>query len=226
VSDLQMSWSLTAAPGFSVAQTTGPALLSGTLTEAESGVTASYGNPFVDPMWSTAFTLTTLETRVYTPPDSGMPVTLQAGMSQVLAPTEGFVLTLPAGLPETISLDNKMLLTDGEILASPTKFVEVTFIADIPVIGEPNATLYTLAVFDLLPNAALNGLEYHLVLAATGSEAKFELPPEIFQAGHSYTLRAMCQLGGFPALASGDLATRDLPFAQSFLDSAVITVTP
>ncbi|MEO7732066.1 MAG: hypothetical protein ABIY55_13920 [Kofleriaceae bacterium] len=226
VSDLQMGWSLTAAPGLGAAKTSGPVLQSGALAENDSGVTVAYGNPFTDPMWRTAFTLTTLETRVYTPPGGTMPVTLQAGMSQVLIPSTGFVLTVPAGLPELITLDRMPLSTDGQTIAAPTKLVEVTFVADTPVTGAANATLYTLGVFDLLPNAAMTGLEYHQVLAATGSEAKFELPPEIFQVGHSYTLRATCHLAGYPAIASGDLVMRDLPFAESFLDSAVITVTP
>jgi len=133
---------------------------------------------------------------------------------------------LPAGLPETISLDGTPLSTDGQTLAPPTKFVEVTFLADIPVPGEPNATLYNLAVFDLLPNAAMTGLEYHLVLSAAGSEAKFQIPPEIFQAGHSYTLRAISMLGGYPTVDQGDFTHRQLPMAQSFLDSGVFTVMP
>ena len=226
VTGLQMSWVLTAAPGLSAGETKGPSLHSGTLAENDVGVTVKYGNPFVDPMWSTVFALNTFESRVYTPPGSAMQVTLQAGMSQVLTPSDGFVLTLPVGLPTLIALDGKPLLTDGQGVARPTRFVEVTFSADSPVAGAPNATAYGLAVYDLLPDAASAGLAYHQVLAASGSEARFEIPPEIFQVGHSYTLRALCQLGGIPAISGGDLVTRDLPFAQSFLDSAVITVKP
>ena len=224
VSTLQMGWSLTAAPGLAAAQTTGPVLQSGVLAESDFGVTVQYGNPFVDPMWPTVLALTTLETRVYT--GGALPVTLQAGMSQVVTPTPGVALTVPAGLPELISLDHMPLSTDGQTIPQPTKLVEVSFVADTPVAGSPNATLYSLAVFDLLPNAATTGLEYHQVLAATSSSPTFEIPPDIFQVGHSYTLRATCHLDGYPAIADGDLVTRSVPFAESFLDSAVIKVVP
>ena len=64
------------------------------------------------------------------------------------------------------------------------------------------------------------------MFSAASNAAKFEVPPEIFQAGHSYTARAMCTYGGYPGVASGDLTTRELPLSQSYLDSAVFTVMP
>jgi hypothetical protein len=221
VSDLQIGWALHAAPGFALGPNIGPSLQSGTLAATELGLTVSYVNPFTARDWNTVFTLSTTETRVYTPPGTTTPVTLAAGMFQFIEPTLGFDLTLPAGLPELISLDGKPLSTDGQTLARPTKFVEVTFIADAP-----DATLYSLQVFDLVANATGTGLELQLVLFAASSEAKFQIPPETFQPGHSYTLRAVSQLGGLPGIASGDFVPRTLPFSRSFLDSAVITVTP
>jgi hypothetical protein len=229
VATLAMNWNVVAAPGYSVANNTGPVLQSGALLPTDVGVTVKYGNPFAT-RWNTMFTLATSESRVYMamgPTGTPIPVTLFAGMDQFLdlsaavAPLPGFELTLEAGLPVTISLGASPLLTDGQMIAKPTKFVEVTFETD-----KPTATLFNLFVFDLLPNMAATALEYHLVLVAASGEAKFELPPDIFQSGHSYTLRALCTSGGYPGIAAGDFQTRTLPLSQSFLDSAVFTVMP
>jgi hypothetical protein len=233
VATLSMGWNVVAAPGYSVANNTGPVLQSGALALTDVGVTVKYGNPFAMRGWNSMFTLGTSESRVYMAPNptspagTPIPVTLFAGMNQFLdlspavAPPPGFELTLEAGLPVTISMAGTPLLTDGQMIAKPTKFVEVTFVAD-----KPTATLFSLQVFDLLPNTAATALEYHLVLAASSNDAKFELPPDTFQVGHSYTLRALCTSGGYPGIAGGDLQTRTLPLSQSFLDSAVFTVMP
>jgi hypothetical protein len=230
VAGLAMNWSLVAAPGYQVASNAGPALQSGGLTAVDTGVTVNYGNPFAARGWNTIFTLATSESRAFTPMGTTLPVTLFAGMNQFLEPSlaaPGFELTLPAGLPELIAMDGKPLSTDGQMIASPTKFVEVTFLPD-----NANATLFNLQLFDLLPNAAMTALEYHQVFAAASNkttstgEASFEVPPEIFQVGHSYTIRALSTAGGYPGLATGDLATRELPLAQSYLDSGVFTVMP
>jgi hypothetical protein len=228
VAGLAMHWNVVAAPGYRFGFNAGPSLQSGVLQVDQLGVTATYGNPFVPAHdWNPLFTLATLETRTYTPP-AGLPVTLFAGMDEILdlspgvAPAPGFPLSLEAGLPVTISLDGKLLLTDGALtITKPTRLVEVTFVTD-----RPTATLFSLQVFDLLPNAAGKALEFHQVLAAASSEAKFEIPPAILEAGHTYTLRVVCTAGGFPAILDGDLQTRQLPASEAFLDSAVFTVTP
>ncbi len=228
VAGLVMNWSLVAAPGYRIASNTGPALQSG--AAIDPGVTVNYGNPFAARGWNTIFTLATSESRTVTPMGATLPVTLSAGMQQFLEPSlvsPGFNLALPAGLPVLISIDGKQLSTDGQMIAQPTKFAQVTFLPD-----NTNATMFNLQVFDLLPNAAKTALEYHQVFGAASAEttatgeATFEVPPEIFQAGHSYTMRALCMFGGYPGLATGDLATRELPLAQSYLDSGVFTVTP
>ena len=118
------------------------------------------------------FTLATQETRSYTPAGTTTPVTLFAGMNQFLdlspgvAPPAGFVLPLEAALPITISLGTSRLLVDGQLtIAKPTRFVDVTFDTDKPA-DMLTGTLFQLQVFDLLPNLAGTGLEYHLVLVA------------------------------------------------------------
>jgi hypothetical protein len=228
VASLMMNWSLVAAPGYRNASSVGPALNSG--PAVDPGVNVNYGNPFAARGWNTIFTLATSENRTVTPMGTTLPVTLYAGMSQFLEPSlvaPGASLDLPAGLPELIAMDGKPLSTDGQMIAAPTKFVEVTFLID-----NANSTMFNLQVFDLLPNAAGTALEYHQVFGAASNnktatgEATFEVPPEIFQVGHSYTMRALCVYGGYPGIASGDLTTRELPLAQSFLDSGVFTVMP
>jgi hypothetical protein len=224
VTTLAMSWSLAAAPGYRIASNAGPSLQGGTLAQTAVGLAVKYGNPFAGRDWHTIFTLQTSESRTTVPLGAALPVALFAGMNQFLeAPVvpPGFELALPAGLPVLISIDGKQLSTDGQKLVPPTKFVEVTFLPD-----NANATVFDLQVFDLLPNGAATALEYHLVYAAASNEAKFEVPPEIFQLGHHYTLRALCTFGGYPTIADGDFTNRELPLAQSYLDSGVFTVMP
>lgn len=224
VATLAMNWSVVAAPGYRIASNTGPSLQGGSLLATDVGVTVKYGNPFTARDWHSIFTLQTSESRQATPVGAKLPVTLSAGMNQFIEPSlvaPGFELTEPAGLPVLISIDGTQLSTDGQMISTPSQFVEVTFLPD-----NTNATVFNLQVYDLLPNAAATALEYHLVFAAASDAAKFEVPPEIFQTGHFYTIRALCTFGGYPGIASGDLATRELPLAQSYLDSGVFTVMP
>lgn len=221
VSGLVMNWGLNAAPGYLVVQTTGPALRFGGILPTDTGIMAAYGNPFVARKWNTILTVATAETRTFMQPDTMLPVQLAAGMNQFIEPSAGYTIDLPAGLPELISLDGKPLSTDGLSLARPSKFVEVTFVSDADT-----ATFYSVQIFDLLPNAAGTGLEPRLVAAAAADKPSFALPPETFLAGHTYTIRALVTVGGYPKIADGDFTTRSLPLAQSYLDSGVFTVTP
>jgi hypothetical protein len=221
VSGLVMSWSAVAAPGARIAQNSGPLLNAAGVAPADVTIPVKYGNPFLGHHWSTIFTLGTYESRVYTPAGAMAPVTLYAGLNQFIEPSAGFDLTLPAGLPEAISLDNKPLSNDGQTIAPPTKLVEVSFISD-----NANATVFGAQLFDLVPNTAGTAIEERLVFSASSNQARFSLPPELFHAGHSYMIRAMCTYGGYPAIGNGDFVTRELPLAQGYLDSAVFTVTP
>lgn len=221
VSSLSMSWSLVAAPAYRFAFNTGPVLNSGSLAMADVGVSLKYGNPFVARQWNTIFTFATSETRVFTPQTPALPVTLYAGMQQYIEPSTTMTdtLKLEAGLPLAISIDGKPLSSDGQIIAPPTRFLAVTYIVDNPV-----NTLYNLEVYDLVPNMAGTALDYRFVFAAASKDAAFNVPPELFVAGHSYTMRARAVLGGYPAVGSGDFSNRELPLSQAFLDGAVITV--
>lgn len=233
VATLQMNWSLVAAPGASIASNAGPALQSGSVAMADPGITAPYGNPFIARGWNTIFTLATSESRVYAPTDAmgvATPITLSAGMNQFFDPAHATDLELPAGLPQTITLfGNVLLTTDTVMVKLPTKFVDVSFTVDTPMLATgpaPSPTLYELEMFDLVVNPTGTALERQLVLAAVSDVPKFALPPELFQAGHRYSLRAITDLGGFPTIDQGNFLDRQLPLAQSYLDGGVFTVTP
>ncbi|HEX7836902.1 MAG TPA: hypothetical protein VF469_05535 [Kofleriaceae bacterium] len=228
VGSLVMNWNLVAAPGYRTATNAGPSLHNGSLTAAEVGVTLKYGNPFAARGWNAMFVLGTSESRVYTAPGTTASLSLVAGLNQFIEPSPGFQLTLPAGLPILVKVDGALVSSDGQMIKQPSKFVQVTFVTDTPGgASDPSATFYELQVWDLVPNPMVaTTLDRHLVLAAASSEARFDLPPDVFQMGHSYTLRAITELGGFPAIGGGNFAMRELPLAQSYLDSPVITVTP
>lgn len=232
VATLQMNWSLVAAPGYALASNAGPALQGGGVAMTDTGISAPYGNPFAARGWNTIFTLATQETRVYAPMGPmGMPtpITLFAGMNQFIEPTEGASLELPAGLPQAIKIGDVQLAPDGLMIQAPTKFVDVSFTVDTPTLASgpaPSPTIYELDVFDLVVNSTAMTLDRHLVLAAVSDAPKFALPPELFQAGHSYSLRAVADLGGFPTVDQGNFLNRQLPLAQSYLDGGVFTVMP
>ena len=50
------------------------------------------------------------------------------------------------------------------------------------------------------------------------------LPPGVLVTGHSYFFRAATHQGGYPNIATGDLATTAPPFHIGYNDSAVFTV--
>ena len=216
-----MSWSLIAATGFASANINGPRLNSNTVLAADpSGISVPYGNPFVAKGWQTTFTWVTSSTRQFTPPGAPGPANLAAGLQQHATPAADMVLDLPAGLPELITLDQVPLSTDGVPMAKPIKALAASFV----VPPTPPSTLFQLSLFELVPNAAGNGLDRKLVLTMMGDTPEFLVPPEFFQSGRAYTLRAQTIAGGFPALASGDVEMRALPFATGYMDSGVVVV--
>jgi hypothetical protein len=228
VATLQMNWSLVAAPGYRIASNAGPLLQAGSVAAADTGIAAKYGNPFAVRGWNTILTLATVESRNFLLPGTMAPtpgIDLFAGMNQFIEPSAGFSLDLPAGLPIVISLDDVPLITDGQKVMQPGKFVTVTFVVNpAPGVTGPVATLYGLQVFDLAINPTTMAPERHQTFSASSNQARFSLPPELFQVGHNYTLRAVATLGGYPTIDQGNFTNRELPLSQGFLDSAVITV--
>ncbi len=222
VANVAFGWDLRAAPGAAENQNLGPLLQAVAVAPGDTMIQFPYGNPFDARGWTATLTWSTTASRVFTPVGQALAATLSAGMFQRAAdPTPGLVLDLPAGLPELISLDGMPLSSDGIVVAAPARAFEVSFISD-----KTTATLYQLQIFELVPNAAGTALELQQRLGASGLAPKFTIPPELLQAGKLYTFRAVSVQGGFPGLAEGDLRTRELPIAVSFLDSGVIQVMP
>ena len=231
VTTLAINWNLVAAPGYRIASNAGPVLQSGALTMTDVGLTVAYGNPFAARGWNTVFTLATSESRVYMPAGPGgmpTPITLFAGMNQFVEPPgTSFPIDLPARLPIAILLGQLYLDRDGVTVKQPTGFVDLTIQSEPVTDAATQATtLYNLQVFDLVVNATATALERRTVFAVTASAATFALPPEIFQVGHSYSVRALVIRGGYPNVGDGNFLARDLPLAQSYLDAGVFTVMP
>jgi hypothetical protein len=214
-----MQWTLRAAPGAQLNIDLGPLLAAGGPTDATT-VSSQAGNPFA-PDWPSTVLWLTQATRTYTPPSAGLPVTLAAGMHQRAILEPGLEMKLPAGLPAQITLTGAVLENDGATIARPARAVEVSFRTDVP-----ENTMYQLQLFKLVPNAGNTALQRELMLGANASAPRFVLPPELFEAGALYTLRAITVAGGFPGIAEGDLTQRSIPIAVSFLDSGVFQVAP
>lgn len=212
-----MSWTLRAAPGAQLNNDQGPLLAAGGPTDLTT-VSSQAGNPFAAE-WPSTLLWLTRASRTYTPPSAGLPVTLFAQMYEraILAP--GLELKLAAGIPTRITIVGAVLENDGVTIARPSRAVEVTFETDAPV-----NTMYQLNLYKLVPNAAGTALQLELKLGASGVAPRFLLPPELFEPGALYTLRAIAIAGGFPGLADGDLTQRTIPIAVSHLDSGVFQV--
>ena len=221
VGNLSMAAYLHAAPAAMYANNLGVLLNGGPVQPTDTGkLSGPFGNPFVADGWNSILTWTTSESRTYTPPSMNLPVTLAAGMNQFADPAAGLDLTLPAGLPTTISVDQRPLLSDGmTVTIDPTRAVDLSFVPD-----QPGATLYQIQLYELVPNAQGTALQYQARLSTTCIMPEVTVPPDVFQVGHVYTLRAISRVGGYPALSTGDLTNRTLPLAESYADSGVFTV--
>jgi hypothetical protein len=220
VAGLAMSWGITSTPAAEIGNNTGPQLHAGGLLETDTGaVNVMFGDPFP---WPAAVGFSTYESRTFTPPGAAGATTLYAGMYSIDAPGTGQVYDLPQGLPLIVTLGGTALTTDGQILTiDRTKSIEVSYVLD----RENACDLYGLAIYELRDNGA-GTYVYVGRVAMNGLEPQFTIPGELFESGTFYTLRAVCQLGGVPGLATGDLVTRSWPMHVGYLDSGVIQVSP
>lgn len=217
------SWDLRAAPGADLGINTGPLLHAAAVT-VETAVTASYANPFAARAWKTVLAWNGTSSRTVTPAGQALPVTLSAGMRQlVIDPPAGLALDFPAGLPEQISINGMSLSRDDIMLSTPAGPVEI--VADVDRTG---ATLHLVEVLELIPNEANTALVPRRVLSVIGREPTFTIHPEAFtfEIGKYYSLRVSSIDGLFPNAQDGDLRTRALPVASSFADSGVFLVVP
>lgn len=219
-----MSWALRASPGAEVSVAHGPQLHGAAIAPTSPPqVSVAYGNPFVARGWTTTLEVATGAARVYTDAASAS-VTLDAAIVQLVDPgaiTPGATLDPPVGVPEVVSIDDVALTTDGMQIARPTFAVNVTFTT-----STPDNTVYELTLFEHTLDMAGTGYTRRPVVSAAGIAPSFVLPPELFEPGKQYNLRATVIAGGYPNITEGDLTSRPLPFTYAFADSAVFTVTP
>ena len=219
VASVVENWDITAAPGYTVGNNNGPQLLAGSVVTTSSGaLTGTYGNPFAGRGWPSTMIWSTSASRPYTPP--GLPaMSLASGLYTLFAPTAGLHAALPQSLPTLVTMQGHALATDGMSIAlDPNLAVDVSFATDTGT-----NTFYQLAVYELVQSGTAT--TYVDRLSATGAQPAFQIPRAVFEAGHTYTLRAICVNGDFPATATGNLETRNLPLSIGYLDSGAFTVT-
>jgi hypothetical protein len=219
--NLGMDWSVTAAPGWELLDGSGVRLALGSVATTDTGmITTGYGNPFTLLGWRSLFMWATYKSRTFTVPAYNLPTTLYTGLNQLAEPTPGVILDHPVGLPVLVSINQIPLTTDGAtITLDPAKSVELSVAVD-----RTSNTFYELNVHELVPNAAMQRMDYFRVYSALGTETSITIPNDVFVPGHTYMIRAECAAGGYPSFAAGNFRDRSLPFSLGYLDSGVFTV--
>ncbi len=215
-----MRWTVTAAPGIDVGASRGVSLATAAVGAADPPLNDTFGNPFVAKGWRSLFLFATSATRAFTPVGQALPVSLRTELFTYTEPTPGMELDLPAGVPELITIDGVALSSDGLSVPRPTQQAKVSFVAG----GTSN--VFTVTLYELVPNMAGTALELSYVTEATGPTKELLLPPDVFVPGKHYTLRAITYAGGHPNAADGDLSVRTLPVSVGYHDSGVFTVAP
>ncbi len=219
---LTMNWSVNAAPGWEIANGTGPQLQAGSVALADSGALAlPFGNPFAAKGWRSVFTWSSHKARTFAVPAlQGLPHTFYCGLNEIAEVGPGLTIDTPAALPVLVSIDQMPLATDGQdITLDPAKPVELSLVAD-----RTDALYYQFNVYELRVDAAQTGLETHVAYVAVTQTPTVTIPNDVFAADKTYFIRAHAIKGGFPNFAIGDFWARDLPYAVGFLDAGVFTV--
>jgi hypothetical protein len=220
---LAMNWSVNAAPGWQIANGTGPQLEAGGVAPADSGaITVPFGNPFAGHDWRSVFTWASSKSRTFMVPGVGnLPATLYTGINQIAEVAPGLVLDPPAPIPVLVTVAQVALGTDGKtITIDPTKGVDISLVADIPT----PALFYQFNIYELRANATNTAAETHVVYVAQTTTPKITIPNDVLVAGKWYQLRAHCVLGGYPSFGDGNLWDRNLPYSVGYLDAGVFTV--
>jgi hypothetical protein len=213
VSGLGMNWALVAAPGYTRGIVAGPGLAAAGVAVADTKITHTYGNPFTSLGWNELLYYTTAESRTFMPA-SGPAIALYAGLYSVTEPSANLTLDLPAGLPESISVNDVPVTSDGmQIDVDAQKLAHVTFVADHP----------TNAVYEaVLSKVTATGLAF-VIDALSNDAGGLWLPADAFETGQQYTIEVVCIQGGYPNAATGDLETTMLPFHLGYNYSGVFT---
>jgi len=220
---LAMSWSVNAAPGWEIANGTGPQLNAAGIALADPGaITAPFGNPFAAKGWKSVFTLGSNKARTYMVPSlMNLPATFYCGLNQIAEVVPGLTLDTPAALPIVVSINTMPLATDGQtITLDPAKAVDLSVLAD-----KTDALFYQFNIYELRVNAAMSGLETHVAYVAVSDKIDVTIPNDVFVAGKTYFIRAHAIKGGYPSFNEGNLWNRNLPYSVGYLDAGVFTVS-
>lgn len=218
VSGLAMGVAVVAAPGFARGNVNGPTLDDLGIAMTDTAVHLPYGNPFASLGWKELAYFNSYETRTVM---IGMtPMTRYAGEQSFVEPGGNLVFDWPAGLPETISLASTPLTTDNmTVMVDPAAYLPVTLVND-----KPANTFVSVDLYEVKTDAmGAVTTPFVIGLASTDPNA-LVLPPGVLVAGHSYFFRAVTHQGGYPNIATGDLATSAPPFHVGYNDSGVFTV--
>jgi len=220
---LAMSWSVNAAPGWEIANGTGPLLNAAGIALTDSGaITAPFGNPFAAKGWKSVFTLGTNKSRTYAVPSLGnLTATLYCGLNEIAEVGPGLTIDTPAALPIVVSINSMPLATDGQnVTLDPTKSVVLAILAD-----KTDALFYQFNIYELRENAAMTGLETHVAYVTVTDQAMVTIPNDVFVAGKTYYIRGHAIKGGYPSFSEGNYWTRNLPYSVGYLDAGVFTVS-
>jgi hypothetical protein len=220
---LAMSWSVNAAPGWEIANGTGPQLDAAGIALTDTGaITAPFGNPFAAKGWKSVFTLGTNKSRTYAVPSLGNLVgTFYCGLNEIAEVAPGLTIDTPAALPIVVSINAMPLATDGQnVVLDPTKSVQLAILAD-----KTDALFYQFNIYELRENAAMTALETHVAYVAVSDQAMVTIPNDVFVAGKTYFIRGHAIKGGYPSFSEGNYWTRNLPYSVGYLDAGVFTVS-
>ncbi|HET9991910.1 MAG TPA: hypothetical protein VFQ65_25450, partial [Kofleriaceae bacterium] len=220
---LAMSWSVNAAPGWEIANGTGPQLDAAGIALTDTGaITAPFGNPFAAKGWKSVFTLGTNKSRTFAVPSLGNLVgTFYCGLNEIAEVAPGLTIDTPAALPIVVSINSMPLATDGQnVVLDPTKSVQLSILAD-----KTDALFYQFNIYELRENAAMTALETHVAYVAITNQAMVTIPNDVFVAGKTYFIRGHAIKGGYPSFSEGNFWTRNLPYSVGYLDAGVFTVS-
>lgn len=211
----QFNWQIVAGP---TPTSGGVRLNSGSIASDITQITTAFGNPFAARSWQPVLTVNAFAGRTYTSP-TGPSVVLLAGMFENSMAQADQTTMFSAGLPERISINQTSLSTDNVMIPFPVAPVEIVIETD-----RPTNTAYEAQLFELVPNMDNTQFTMKEVVVAFGVEPRFVLPPELFQSGRFYVIRAYSFVGGLPEIATGNLAGMTLPVSTAVVDSGVFGV--
>lgn len=232
VAGLPMSWRVNAAPGHSLGSDVGVRLINGTATAGngvdippDTMIAGTFGNPFGSLAWEAVMTFVASSSRTYAYTENAVSVNvaLSANLTTVTAPSATLDMTMPAGLPITVTANNLALVTDGQML--PLDLTQPVTIE--ATVDRPTNTAYQLVLTELgidTSGTAPVLVRKVIVDLLTAGAPQFKLPPTLFTVGKTYYMTVRSYQGGFVGAPDGDVQALTLPFSTAALDSAVFTV--